>query len=127
MRAATLFPPLLILAACTPAPREPGLAGYLHILTAARDAREACAGLPGCATPGLERDLARAEAGTPSEFMLPTQQAATERSLAEAALQAAYADCRGRGIRPGSARWERCQLDRGIARLGEVAGLSPVP
>ncbi|MFC7735881.1 hypothetical protein ACFQX4_08450 [Roseomonas sp. GCM10028921] len=127
MRAATLFPPLFILAACTPAPRELGLAGYRHILIVARDAREACAGLPECAMPGLERDLARAEAGTPSEFMLPSHQAATERSLAEAALQVADADCRGRGIRPGSARWERCQLDRGIARLGEVAGLSPEP
>jgi hypothetical protein len=116
---------LLALAGCAPSapPREPGLAGYLHIFQAARDARHACAGLtPDCPGP-IQDDLARAEARTPPELLLPPQRAAPERRLAEAALQAAHADCRARGIRPGSARWDSCRMDRGIERLNEVAGL----
>lgn len=118
-------PITLFLTGCAmaPAPREPGLAGFLHILRAARDAQEACAGLGrGCGATGLEATLARAEKGAPEELFLEPEQAAAEQPLVEAALQAAHADCRGRGIKPGSPRWDRCRLDRGIARLADAAG-----
>ena len=118
-------PILLLLAGCTtpPAPREPGLAGFLHILRNARDAREACAGLGrGCGAPSLEASLAQAERETPAELLLDPREAAEERPMVEAALQAAHVDCRGRGIQPGSPRWDRCRLDQGIARLTDAAG-----
>jgi hypothetical protein len=118
-------PMLIFLADCAtaPAPREPGLAGFLHILRAARDSREACAGLGrDCGPASLEENLARAERGAPAELLLDSTEAREERPMAEAALQAAHADCRGRGIQPGSPRWDRCRLDRGIARLAEAAG-----
>jgi hypothetical protein len=124
MRAVVLLSALLSLAGCVAPPLEPGLAGYLHILESTRAAREACAGLrPDCAAGNMDDTLAHAEAETPRNLLLPPEQAEAERDMAEAAFQAAFADCRGRGITPGTPRWDRCRLDRGIARLNEVAGL----
>ena len=125
MRAAIAI--LLFITGCGAAPfrREPGLAGFLHILHSARDAREACAGLGReCGTANLESALMRAEAEAPAALFLDPGQAAEERPLVDAALQAATADCRGRGIRPDSPRWDRCRLDRGIARLSDAVGLT---
>ncbi|MCR0980756.1 hypothetical protein [Roseomonas populi] len=114
--------PLLLLAGCGATPREPGLAGYLHIFEAARDARLACAGLPaGCAPPSIRDSLERAEAEAPRRLFLPRPEAREDRVLARTALEAAEADCRVRGVRPGSARWDSCLLDRGIIRLEEAA------
>ena len=122
MRAVALIPFLVASCAVQP-PREPGLEGFLHILRNARDARDACAGLGReCGATNLEAALARAEAAAPADLLLDPGQAGEERPLVQAALQAAHADCRGRGIRPGSPRWDRCRLDQSIARLSDVAG-----
>ncbi|WP_338663269.1 hypothetical protein VQH23_24440 [Pararoseomonas sp. SCSIO 73927] len=119
----------LILAGCAAPPREPALAGYRHIFEAARDARHACAGLAAaCAPGGMVEHLARAERGAPRDLFLPHQEAWEDRLLARTALEAADADCRVRGLRPGSARWDSCLLDRGVARLQEAeAGREGVP
>ncbi|WP_424134170.1 hypothetical protein [Roseomonas chloroacetimidivorans] len=117
---------LLLLGGCALStnPREPGLLGYLHILEVARDARQACAGLgPDCGPADIASSLAQARDAAPSTLFLPPEEAAAEQQLAQAAFQAAHADCRGRGILPGTPRWDTCRLDRGIARLSEVASL----
>jgi len=112
--------------ACAPTPpREaPGLAGYLHILETARDARQACAGLGGGCEADLARSVARAEDGTPQRFLRPPGEAARAQREAEAAFQAAFTDCRARGVLPGTPRWDTCRMDRSIARLSEMAGLA---
>ncbi|MBP0443740.1 hypothetical protein J8J14_03020 [Roseomonas sp. SSH11] len=119
-----VLPAVLALCACVrPPPGEPGLAGYLHIFRAVQDERHACAMLgPDCAGP-LEQSLARSEAMTPPGLLLDPGDAAMERHLAQSAMQAAHADCRARGIKPGSPRWDSCRVDRGIARLNELATL----
>ncbi|MBP0492552.1 hypothetical protein [Roseomonas indoligenes] len=127
MRAEHLLPLLLLsglsMAGCGAAPREPALAGYLHIFETARNARQACAGLlPGCTADGLEQHLTRAEEAAPRELFVPQRDAGEDRLLARTALEAADADCRVRRLRPGSARWDSCLLDRGVARLREAAG-----
>jgi len=124
MRFPRPLPVLALTAACVSPHAEPGVVGYLHIFSTARDARQACAGLgAACASADMEGLLARAQAEAPASVLLPPERAARERGLAEAAIQAAAADCRGRGIRPGTARWESCKVDRSIDRLSELAAL----
>jgi hypothetical protein len=116
--------PLLGGSAISSEPREPSLVGYLKILEAARDARQACAGLgPDCGPPNIAGSLILARSSVPSYFFQPRRRVAAERELAEAALQAAHADCRSRGIDPRSPRWDTCRVDRVITWLSEVAGL----
>jgi hypothetical protein len=67
--------------------------------------------------------LILAQSSVPSYLFQPRERVAAERELAEAALQAAHVDCRSRGIDPSSPRWDTCRVDRGIARLSEVARL----
>jgi hypothetical protein len=127
MRTQCIFAALLpLLGGCAVSsePREPSLVGYLKILEAARDARQACAGLgPDCGPPNMATSLILAQSSVPSYFFQPRERVAAEREFVEAVLQAAHADCRSRGIDPRSPRWDTCRVDRGIARLSEVAEL----
>ncbi|MFH5924464.1 hypothetical protein [Roseomonas xinghualingensis] len=117
---------LILLTGCTPPfeAREPGLMGYIQILETARDARHACAGLGrNCGPPSMESSIVMASQSVPSDLFLPRDQVDAERALAEEAFQAAHVDCRGRGINPGSPRWEHCRVERSIARLAEIGNL----
>ncbi len=123
---------LLTLAFLLPGPLaaregEPTVAGRIALLKALREARVVCAGVSG---PGWQRCVERESAAelTAIERMAGTPLYAGPHETGEAqtlvldAMQAAYADCRGRGIQRGTVRWDFCTIERGIMRLEEAGG-----
>ncbi|WP_376093213.1 hypothetical protein ACE7GA_25105 [Roseomonas sp. CCTCC AB2023176] len=106
-------------------PREHTVAGRLAVLIALRDARLACADQTDDAWRRcVEREsadvLVAAERTAETPLYAGPNEVREAQGLTLGAMQAAFADCRARGIQRGSVRWEFCNIERGIVRLGEA-------
>ena len=106
--------------------REHTVAGRLAVLHALRDARLACSGEAGdawrrCVERESSDGFSALERTADAPLFAGPGEVRDAQSKTLGAMQAAYADCRARGIQRGTQRWEFCNIDRGIARLEEAA------
>lgn len=105
---------------------EHTVAGRLALLIALRDARLACANQSGdawrrCVERESADGLVAAERAAETPLYAGPNDAREAQDKTLGAMQAAFADCRGRGIQRGSMRWEFCNIERGIVRLEEAS------
>lgn len=121
-----LFAGLLGVPPARAEPREPTVAGRLALLLALRDARLACANAAGgawrrCVERESADGLVAAERAAETPLYAGPNDARDAQNRTLGAMQAAFADCRARGIPRGTMRWEFCNIERGIVRLEEAS------